>query len=78
MGGRLLCAGAHTERDWRGTMHGAFLSGLRVARDLLDLVGDDARAAAERDLRRFYTRLKSARMVDESGSDSSESSSDQE
>jgi polyamine oxidase len=78
MGGRLLFAGEHTERDWRGTMHGAFLSGLRVAQDLLDLAGDDARAAVERDLRRFYTRLKSARMVDESESDSSQSSSGQE
>jgi monoamine oxidase len=78
MGGRLLFAGEHTERDWRGTMHGALLSGLRVARDLLEFAGDDARAAAERDLRRFYSRLKTARMVDESESDSSESSSDEE
>jgi lysine-specific histone demethylase 1 len=37
--GRLFLAGEATERDYPGTVHGAHLSGLRVAGQVLDARG---------------------------------------
>ena len=35
LNGRLFFAGEATNKDYFGTAHGAFLSGLRVAKDVL-------------------------------------------
>lgn len=35
--GKLFFAGEHTSRDYRGTVHGAYLSGIRAANNLLEL-----------------------------------------
>jgi monoamine oxidase len=36
---RLFFAGEHTEADYFSTVHGAYLSGLREAQKIIDLLG---------------------------------------
>ncbi len=35
---KLFFAGEHTSRDYRGTVHGAYLSGIREAEKIVDLL----------------------------------------
>ena len=35
---KLFFAGEHTEIDYRGTVHGAYLSGIREADKIIDLL----------------------------------------
>lgn len=36
--GRIFCAGEATERDYFATVHGAYLSGLRAAEEIAELL----------------------------------------
>ena len=38
MGGRIVFAGEHTEQAAHGTLHGAYMSGLRAARQAVALL----------------------------------------